>query len=69
MSDLRGEHVLPLSLTVKLGSIVVHAQEANSEDGTGYDLAALAFLVDDPDVIAWLSTIDPVFLPEKRSRS
>jgi hypothetical protein len=57
---------MPLSLQVKLASLVTHAQEMNSPSGTGYDQAALATLADDDEVKAWVATIDPVFLPVKR---
>lgn len=57
---------LELSLVVKLASLVYHVQEAHSPGGTEYDVSAAARLADDPEVVAWLSTIDPVFLPVKR---
>lgn len=56
-----------LSLLVKLASLVVHVQEM---DPTGraleFDIPAAKTLADDPEVTAWLATIDPAFLPEKR---
>lgn len=58
--------VMPLTLSVKLASLVVHAQEMNSPSGTGYDQAALLSLADDDEVKAWVAKIDPVFLPVKR---
>lgn len=57
---------LPLSLIVKLASIVVHAQEATSATASHFDLSTISGLASDPEVAAWLDTIDPAFLPEKR---
>lgn len=58
---------LPLSLAVKLGSLVVHVQElVPGASASRFDAAAAKALADDPEVAAWLATLDPVFLPARR---
>lgn len=61
---------LPLSLLVKLGSIVVHAQEIDTSKPNvayAFDLSAIESLAEDPEIVAWLDTFAPGLLPEKRS--
>lgn len=60
--------VTPL-LLVKLASLVVHTQEFDLSSGSAamFDLEAMKALVEDPEVVAWMATIDPVLLPERRS--
>jgi hypothetical protein len=56
-------------LAVKLGSLVIHAQELNVYGSLGAleaDATAIRGLANDPDVTAWLETIDPALLPRKR---
>ncbi len=56
-------------LLCKLGSIAVHAQELASPDGHEFDRIALAALLQDAEVIAWLSDMDSAaFLPKKRTK-
>lgn len=43
-----------LSLLVKLGSIVVHAEEFMSPGGHEFDRFALESLLRDPEVVRWL---------------
>ena len=57
---------LPISLQAKLGAIVVHAQESTSDNAHAFDRAALEQVANDPEVIAWLTTIDKALLPTKR---
>lgn len=70
--ESRGEGVIaPLraspSLLCKLGSIIVHAEEANSTDGHDFDAIALAGLLADVEVIEWLDAMQKrAFLPVKR---
>ena len=64
------EGPMPLSLAVKLGSIVTHAQEIDSSKpnvGYAFDLQAIETLAEDPEVQAWLATFAPGLLPEKRT--
>jgi hypothetical protein len=57
-----------LTLLVKLGSIVVHADEATSAGGHDFDLAAMRGLIADPEVATWMKRMDAMaFLPKKRS--
>lgn len=59
---------LPLSLIVKLGSLVVHCQEDIDSDGSAFrfDLAAIRSLANDQEIQAWLDSLDPALLPVKR---
>ena len=50
-------HDLPLSLAVKLVSIVVHADELISADGHMFDKAALECLLKDAEVSAWVEAL------------
>lgn len=53
---------------VRLASLVAHIQELDLTDPTAaqFDLGAAKALADDPEIVAWLATIDPVLLPERR---
>lgn len=61
----RGQEVLSLSLAVKLGSIVVHADEATGPMAHPYDVVALRRLLEDPEVMEWLKAMGPL-VPLKR---
>lgn len=55
------------ALLCKLGSIIVHAEEAASSDGHLFDRIALQSLMRDPEVIEWLRGMRAnALLPEKR---
>lgn len=57
----------PIALLVKLGSIVVHVDEALSNHGHPFDIEALKALAADRDVQAWLAAMDAAaFLPIRR---
>lgn len=57
----------PIALLVKLGSIVVHADEAVSDGSHQFDTAAIKSLVSDREVQAWLASMDAAsFLPVRR---
>lgn len=57
----------PIALLVKLGSIVVHADEYVSGSGHEFDLQAIKSLVADREVLAWLASMDAkAFLPVRR---
>ena len=59
---------MELVLAVKIAAIIVHADELTSPEGNmDYDGPAIRSLVEDDEVIQWLETIDPAFLPLKRS--
>ena len=52
---------------IKLGSAIVHAQEALSKDGHEFDIAAFNKECSDPEVVEWLREMDSMaFLPKKR---
>ena len=54
-------------LLVKLGSIVVHAEELTGPNGHDFDKAALDALLSDEDVIEWRAAMDAMgLLPVKR---
>ena len=56
-----------LPLLMKLGSIVVHADEAFGVDGHPIDIEALMPMLADPDVQQWIKDMG-VFLPLKRRK-
>lgn len=56
----------PLGLLVKLGSIVVHADEMTEPGAHHFDTATVRSLMTDPDVRAWVKAMG-VYLPRKRS--
>lgn len=57
----------PASVLLKLGSIVVHADELMSPTGHQFDKVALDSLLKDPEVIDWLAQMDSMALiPRKR---
>ena len=57
----------PIALLVKLGSIVVHADEYVGGNGHQFDLDAIKALVADREVLAWLASMDTkAFLPIRR---
>jgi hypothetical protein len=59
--------VLTVQQAVKLGSIVVHADELTTPGGHEFDATAIRSLLADPDVKAFLTTLGPGMLPVKRS--
>jgi len=64
MSDILNP---PATLLVKLGSFVVHVQEADSASGHEFDWAAIRGLLADPELLDWLEAMDAMaLLPEKR---
>ena len=54
-----------LSLLSKLGSIAVHVQEALSEKGHPFDIAALRSLAQDEEIKTWIKEMG-VYLPRPR---
>lgn len=55
------------SLLVKIGSIMVHAEEFLSPKGHAFDKAALDGLLNDPEVVSWRKQMDAMApLPLKR---
>lgn len=54
------------SLLAKLASLVAHMQEFASPAGHGFDIQAAKQLATDPEIVAWIATIDPALLPSKR---
>lgn len=59
---------LSLSLTVKLGSMVVHAAEYLAPGGHDFDRAAMQTLICDPEVIVFVEKMDKAgFMPKKRT--
>ena len=55
-----------ITLLMKLGSIVVHADEATELGGHSFDIGAMRTLIDDPEVKKWIEDMG-VLLPRKRS--
>lgn len=67
----QGPRVGPLnptpSVLCKLGSIIVHAEEASSPGGHPFDVVALRQLLADPEVAAWMEGMRAMaMLPLKR---
>lgn len=59
---------MELVLAIKIASIVIHADELTGPEGNmEYDGPAIRSLVEDEEVIQWLESFDPGFLPVKRS--
>lgn len=55
------------SLLIKLGSLIVHAEEFMSKDGHPLDKAAFDSVRGDPEVVAWFNYMNGMaFLPVKR---
>lgn len=56
-----------VTLLVKLGSIVVHADEFTSPGGHEFDLSTMRQLIADPEVAAWIAAgTKSAMLPVKR---
>lgn len=56
------------SLLCKLGSIVIHVQEAKSSNGHDYDWISLNLLLADPEIEDWIDEMDKLSLvPKKRN--
>lgn len=56
------------SLAAKVGSILVHIEEATSDDGHPFDMEAIKPLLAQPDVRAWIAALQKIALvPVKRS--
>lgn len=56
------------ALVAKVGSILVHMEEARSNEGHHYDWAALDSLMADPEVQEWLTGLRALsMVPRKRN--
>lgn len=56
-----------MSVLMKLGSAVVHAEELISVNGHGFDRAAFEQMVADPELQAWIKAMRrEALLPVKR---
>lgn len=53
------------SLLMKIGSIVVHAEEALSNQGHDFDVCTILSLLQDQEVQQWIKAMGPL-LPRKR---
>jgi hypothetical protein len=57
----------PTTLLIKLGSLIVHLQEWSSPGAHDFDKVSIDTLLSDPEVVAWLETMDrAAFLPKRR---
>lgn len=52
----------PLSLLVKLGSIMVHADEATGANAHHFDAATIRALLEDPEVKEWRAQMEAAAL-------
>lgn len=59
---------LSAALAAKIGSIVVHAEEAVSDDGHPFDVEAIKVLVSQPDVQEWLLALSSMALVPRRRK-
>ena len=55
------------ALLAKLGSVVVHAEEAVSAEGHAFDVEAIKALVNDREVKAWIKGMGAL-LPQQRKQ-
>ena len=56
-----------MTVLVKIGSAMVHADEMLSPTGDDYDKIALQSLINDPEVQSWIAAITKLgFVPLKR---
>ncbi len=57
----------PVTVLCKLGSIIIHAQEINSDNMHEFDIAVFNDLCEDEEVKEWLEGMDKMaLLPLKR---
>lgn len=63
--DLANTKILTLALAVKLGSIVVHADEITGPDGRELDRQVIRQALADAEVIQWIKDMG-CLLPVKR---
>lgn len=55
------------ALLSKLGSVIVHFLESQSEKGHQFDMIALEALLKDPEVLTWLQEMNAMsMLPVRR---
>lgn len=55
------------TLLIKLGSIIVHAEELISPKGHEFDMSAIEGLLSDSEIKEWLAEMNKMaLLPEKR---
>lgn len=54
------------TVQIMLASLFVHAEEAFGPGGHEFDTVAMQGIVQNPEVRAWVDSIDPVLLPQKR---
>ena len=57
--------IISLALAVKLGSIVVHADELTGIDGRELDREVIRHSLEDPEVVSWIKEMG-CLLPVKR---
>lgn len=58
---------MPTATAAKVASILVHVDEGLSTDGHEFDWGATRALLQDPDVLAWLTVLrDMALVPVKR---
>lgn len=56
-----------LDVLVKLGSVIIHAEEAVSPEGRPVDIQEFQQLLKEPEVAGWLKAMaDMAFLPRMR---
>jgi len=67
MSDEKDVLKPDAGLLIKLGSIIIHADEYLSSDGHPFDKQTFDTLMKEPEVVEWLKEMDSLaLLPKKR---
>jgi hypothetical protein len=59
------EYKIPISLALRLASVVVHADEWTTTGKHDFDFIALRKLIEDDEVTAWIKSLGPL-APVKR---
>ena len=54
------------TLSIKLASLVVHAEESITPGAHPFDVVAIRSLLDDPEIVNWLDQFDAALLPVRR---
>jgi hypothetical protein len=58
---------MPITLRLKFGSIIVHCEEAMSDEGHLFDMHAIAGLLQDPEIRLFMEETSKMgILPVKR---
>lgn len=66
-SEVMSWKIESASLAAKVGSLIVHVEEASSTDAHHFDSVAIAALLMDPEIVEWLRELRScAMVPVKR---